>query len=54
MKDSDMPRSPFAGVADFSARSPVRVFSADELERMLAEHRLYLDTEYHEGHRANF
>jgi uncharacterized protein YjbI with pentapeptide repeats len=21
---------------------------------MLAEHRLYLETEYHEGHRANF
>ncbi|HYT75316.1 MAG TPA: pentapeptide repeat-containing protein, partial [Vicinamibacterales bacterium] len=25
-----------------------------EIERMLAEHRLYLETEYHEGHRANF
>jgi hypothetical protein len=26
----------------------------DEIERMLAEHRLYLETEYHQGHRANF
>jgi hypothetical protein len=26
----------------------------DEVEQMLASHRLYLDTEYHEGHRANF
>ena len=26
----------------------------DEIERMLAEHRLYLETEYHHGHRANF
>jgi hypothetical protein len=28
--------------------------SPDEIEQMLASHRLYLDTEYHEGHRANF
>jgi hypothetical protein len=26
----------------------------DEIEQMLASHQLYLDTEYHEGHRANF
>src|SRR6202022_3234845 len=34
--------------------TPVRVLSPDEIERLLAEHRLYLATEYHEGHRANF
>src|SRR5215468_9273455 len=54
MSDSDRPRSPFAGMADFSARPPVRVLSADEIEQMLALHQLYLETEYHEGHRANF
>jgi hypothetical protein len=41
-------------MADFSARTPVREFSPDEVEQMLASHRLYLATEYHEGHRANF
>src|SRR5271168_4036626 len=54
MSDSDTPRSPFAGMADFSARTPVRKLSPDEVEQMLASHRLYLETEYHEGHRANF
>ena len=54
MPDSDTPRSPFAGMADLSARTPVRVLSPDEIERMLAEHQLYLETEYHQGHRANF
>ena len=51
---ADRPVSPFAGMADFSARIPLRVLSPDEIERMLAEHRLYLETEYHQGHRANF
>ena len=32
----------------------VRVLSADEVEQMLASHHLYLETEYREGHRANF
>src|SRR5260370_41420423 len=41
-------------MADLSARTPVRVLSHDEMERMLAEHQLYLETEYHQGHRANF
>src|SRR5271169_6498273 len=54
MSDSDRPRSPFAGMADFSASTPVRVLSPDEIEQMLASHRLYLETEYREGHRANF
>ena len=54
MAEPDRPQSPFAGMADLSARTPVRVLSSDEIERMLAEHRLYLETEYHQGHRANF
>ena len=54
MSESERPRSPFAGMADLTARTPVRVLSPDEIERMLAEHRLYLETEYHQGHRANF
>jgi uncharacterized protein YjbI with pentapeptide repeats len=54
MGEIDRPQSPFAGMADLSARTPVRVLSPDETERMLAEHRLYLETEYHQGHRANF
>ena len=53
MADSDRPRSPFAGMADFSARPPVRVVSPDQIEQMLADHQLYLETEYHQGHRAN-
>jgi uncharacterized protein YjbI with pentapeptide repeats len=39
---------------DLAARTPIRALSPDEIERMLAEHRLYLETEYHQGHRANF
>src|SRR3954454_23533259 len=54
MADTERPRSPFAGMADLSARPPVRVLPADEIDHMLADHRLYLETEYHEGHRANF
>src|ERR1700704_4227985 len=54
MAKPDRPRSPFAGMVDLSARTPVRVLSPGEIERLLAEHRLYLETEYHEGHRANF
>ena len=54
MTDSDLPRSPFAGMADLADRKPVRVLSHDEIERMLGGHRLYLETEYYEGHRANF
>src|ERR1700730_16322173 len=54
MAEPDRLQSPFAGMADLSARIPVRVLSPDEIERLLAEHRLYLETEYHEGHRANF
>src|SRR5438094_8555950 len=54
MAETDRPQSPFAGMVDFSARTPLRVLSPVEIERMLAEHRLYLETEYHQGHRANF
>jgi hypothetical protein len=45
MAEPDRPPSPFAGMADFSARTPVRVLSSGEIERMLSEHRLYLETE---------
>jgi hypothetical protein len=54
MAEPDRPRSPFVGMADLSARTPVRVLPPGEIERLLVEHRLYLETEYHEGHRANF
>jgi hypothetical protein len=33
-------------MADFSARTPVRALSPDEIEQMLAGHWLYLETEY--------
>ena len=45
MAEPDRPRSPFAGMADLSDRTPVRVLSPDEIERLLAEHRLYVETE---------
>jgi hypothetical protein len=37
-----------------STRPPVRELSRSEIEQTLAEHQLYLETEYREGHRANF
>ena len=54
MSDSDRPRSPFAGMAGFSTRPAIRVPSRDEIKQMLAAHRLYLETECRQGHRANF
>ena len=54
MAEPDRPQSPFAGMADFSARKPLRLLSPDDIEGMLADHRLYLETEYHQGRRANF
>ena len=54
MAEPDRPQSPFAGMAELAARTPVRTLSPAEIERMLSEHRLYLETEYHQGHRANF
>jgi hypothetical protein len=53
MAEPDKPQSLFAGMADRSARTPVRVLSPDEIDRMRAEHRLYLETEYHRDHRAH-
>jgi hypothetical protein len=41
-------------MTDLSAQRPIRVLPPDEIEQMLASHRLYLETDYHEGHRANF
>jgi hypothetical protein len=52
MTSSDKPQSPFAWMADFSDRKPVRMLSPSEIEQMLGSHRLDLDTEYHEGHRV--
>jgi hypothetical protein len=43
MSDTDRPRSPFTGMADFSIRPPVRMLSRDEIEQVLAAHRLYLE-----------
>jgi hypothetical protein len=40
-------------MADLSVRTPVRVLSPGEIERLLTEHRLYLEAEYHQGHCAN-
>ena len=54
MSEADRPQSPFAGQLDFSARPPVRKLSPEEIERQLAGHRLYLETEWRQGHRANF
>src|ERR1700726_226632 len=54
MADSDRPHSPFTGKHDFSARTPVRVLPLDEIEQMLAAHRLYLETERRQGSRADF
>jgi len=54
MADSHLPRSPFAGMADFEGREPIRVLSLEEIAQTLASHRHYRETEYHEGHRANF
>jgi len=54
MTGPDTPRSPFAGMPHFSARPPVRALSPDEIARSLTQHRLYLETEWRQGHRANF
>src|SRR5271165_7427857 len=54
MAEPDRPQSPFARMADLTTRTPARVLSPNEIEEMLAGHRLYLETEYHQGHRANF
>ena len=43
MEEPDRPQSPFAGMADFSARTPLRVLLSDEIERMLAESGVLFD-----------
>src|SRR5256885_12096883 len=53
MAESDRPRSPFAGV-DFSAQHAVRALPCDEIERLLAAHRLYVETGRRQGRRADF
>jgi len=54
MAGSNTPRSPFAGRLDFSVPRPVRALLPDEIERMLAAHRLYVETERRQGRRADF
>jgi hypothetical protein len=54
MAEPDRPRSPFAASTDFSARPPLRGLAHEEIEQILAAHRLYPDTERREGRRANF
>src|SRR6266496_1006262 len=54
MPNSDRPRSPFAGMVDFSVRPAIRTLSPGEVEQRLAAHRLYLQTERRQGRRANF
>src|SRR5437762_12861247 len=53
MAESDRPRSPFAGL-DFSAQHAVRALPCDEIERLLAAHRLYVETGRRQGRRADF
>jgi uncharacterized protein YjbI with pentapeptide repeats len=52
--EPDRPQSPLPEWPTFRPAHLVRVLSPDEIERLPADHRLYLETEYHEGHRANF
>src|SRR5438309_11167788 len=52
MTASDRPRSPFAGL-NFSAQHAVRALPCDEIERLLAAHRLYVETERRQGRRAD-
>src|SRR6202023_1130288 len=54
MAEPDRPRSPFAASIDFSARLALRALAPEEIEQILAAHRLYLDTERREGRRQNF
>ena len=41
-------------MGDFAGPRPIRVLSAEEIAQMLASHRRYRESEYHEGHRADF
>src|SRR5215472_4898910 len=54
MPNSARPRSPFAGMVDFSIRPDIRTLSPGEVEQRLAAHRLYLQTDRRQGRRANF
>ena len=53
MSDSDLPRSPFAGMMGAAASSSLRVLSRDQIERILDDHRLYVETERRQGRRAD-
>ncbi len=53
MAEPDRPQSPFAASIDFSARPLLRALAPEEIEQLLAAHRLYLETERRAGRRAN-
>ena len=53
MAESGLPRSPFAGMAGLSASRDLRVLSRDQIEQILAAHRLYVETERRQGRRAD-
>src|SRR5258708_14968880 len=54
MKESERPRSPFAGKLDFWPRVPHRVLSPDDIRQILAAHRIYVETKRRQGSRADF
>ena len=54
MSGTEVPRSPFAGLVDLAAGAEIRVLPRDEIDRILADHLLYLETERRQGRRADF
>src|SRR5262245_30049339 len=54
MAGQDLPRSPFQGMIASAAGRSLRVLSEDQIERILGEHWLYLETERRQGRRAHF
>src|ERR1700739_1340053 len=54
MSGTELPGSPFAGLLDLAAGAEIRVLPRDEIDRILADHRLYLETERRQGRRADF
>ena len=53
MTGSELPRSPFAGLAGLSDKRERRVLTRGEIERILAAHHLYLESERRQGQRAD-
>src|SRR5258708_17724248 len=54
MSGPDVPRSPFGGMINSAASRSLRVLSRDQIGRILAAHRLYVETERRQGRRADF